>query len=190
MTDDHAPLREATTRLLESADGPPSLEDVLPSVYDELRRMAHAQLARERGGHTLQTTALVHEAYLKLVDGNRVSSRGRAFFFAAAARAMRQVLVDHARRFGSLKRGGGRIAETLDENVGVVDAFAAELLDLHEALDRLADTAPRAARVVECRYFGGLTVPETAEALEVSPRTVKSEWALARAWLFRELGGA
>lgn len=185
-------MRETTTRWLEVAERSPdevapSLETVLPGVYDELKRMAHAQLARERGPHTLQTTALVHEAYLKLVDATRISSRGRAFFFAAAARAMRQVLVDHARRVGAQKRGGGRIAQTLDDNVGRIDAFAAELLDLHDALDRLATHDPRAARVVECRHFGGLTVDETAEALGVSARTVKSDWALARAWLFREL---
>lgn len=188
MPDPPHPLREQTTRLFERADGePPALGEVFDVVYDELRRMARARLAREPEGHTLQPTALVHEAWLKLVDATRVSSRGRAYFFAAAARAMRQVLVDHARRVSSLKRGGGFALETLDEGSGAVTASAIELLELHDALERLATRSPRPAQVVECRYFGGLSVPETAEALGVSPRTVKSDWALARAWLHREL---
>lgn len=183
-------LRARTTRLVEQTRDPSEAVDrLIPPIYDELKRMAHAQLAREGGPRTLQTTALVHEAWLKLVDGSRVGRRGRAYFFGAAARAMRQVLVDHARRAGALKRGGDRVVETLDEGAGRVDAFAAELLDLHRALERLEAIGPRQARVVECRYFGGLSVEETAEALEVSPRTVKSDWAMARAWLYRELGG-
>lgn len=188
MADTPHTRREHTTRLFEQADGDaPALAEMFAVVYDELRGMAQARLAREPDGHTLQPTALVHEAWLKLVDATRVSSRGRAYFFAAAARAMRQVLVDHARRVQSLKRGGGVALETLDEGSGTVTASAIELLDLHDALERLAARSPRPAQVVECRYFGGLSVEETAEALAVSPRTVKSDWALARAWLHREL---
>jgi RNA polymerase sigma factor (TIGR02999 family) len=159
------------------------------AVYAELKRMARRQLAREVPGHTLQTTALVHEAYLRLVDATRVGEKGRAYFFAAASRAMRRILVDHARRHGSEKRGGGRVREPLTPEVARVDAFAGEILDLHRALDRLAHRSPRQARVVECRYFGGMSVEETADALDVSPRTVKSDWAMARAWLLRALEG-
>lgn len=164
------------------------LEELVPVVYDELRAMAHRQLAREQDGHTLQTTALVHEAYLKLVDSSRVSERGRAYFYGAAARAMRQVLVDHARRRNALKRGGDGDREAT-MTTSDADAFAAEVLDLDRALNQLAERSPRQARVVECRYFGGLSVAETAAALGVSPRTVKYDWALARAWLYEVLGG-
>lgn len=191
MNADVALLRARTTTILEdSSPGSPDLDRLMPLVYDQLRRMAHDQLARERAGHPLQTTALVHEAYVKLVDDTRVTRKGRSYFFAAAARAMRQVLVDHARRASALKRGGDRVVESLREDVVGVRTFALELLDLHRALERLADRSPRQARVVECRYFAGLTVRETAEALDVSPRTVKYDWAMARAWLRRELTGS
>ena len=156
-------------------------------MYDELKAMAHRQMAREFGGHTLQTTALVHEAFVKLVDSTQVGKKGRAYFFAAAARAMRQVLIEHARRHSAQKRGGGAAAVSLKSAQIEVDAFAAELLDLDRALESLAQLHPRPARVVECRYFGGLSVEETAEALDLSPRTVKSDWATARAWLYDRL---
>jgi RNA polymerase sigma-70 factor, ECF subfamily len=187
--------RTRTTTLLRSApahgsDGDDAIEELVPLIYDELRAMAHRQLAGEWGRLTLETTELVHEAYLRLVDEVQVTQRGRAYFFAAAARAMRRVLIDRARRRSASKRGSGQSPEslfTLDEAYIAVDAFAAELLDLDEALDRLAAIDPRQARVVECRYFAGLSVEETAEALGVSPRTVKSEWAVARAWLYDAL---
>jgi RNA polymerase sigma factor (TIGR02999 family) len=169
------------------ADGGASLESLVALVYDELKEMAHRQLAREAPGHTFQTTALVHEAYLKLVDGTQVGARGRAYFFAAAARAMRQVLIDHARRRSTSKRGSGAVPIDVDDVQLAVDEFAVELLDLDGALERLAALNPRQARVVECRYFGGLSVEETATALGVSARTVKSDWALARAWLYDAL---
>lgn len=180
--------RRDTTRLIREAgpDGPDPAR-LLPPVYEELKRLAHIQLARERADHTLRTTALVHEAWLKLVDGNQVGARGRAYFFAAAARAMRQVLVDHARRVGATKRGGDAVRVTLNEQVGRVDAYAAEILELDGALRRLGEIAPRQVQVVECRHFAGLSVAETAGTLDVSERTVKSDWAMAKAWLFREL---
>ena len=154
-------------------------------VYDELRQVARRQL--RGGGDTLQATALVHETYMRLAEDQRVSSRGRAYFFGAAARAMRQILVDHARKRARAKRGGGVAPVTLVTGDAGVDALATDLLDLHRALEILEELSPRQARVVECRYFAGLGVEETAEALAVSPRTVKRDWVLARAWLFREL---
>jgi RNA polymerase sigma-70 factor, ECF subfamily len=183
--------RSHTTALLATADSGDGgvLDRLVPLIYDELRAMAHRQLARERGDLTLQTTALVHEAYLKLVDDTKVTRRGRAYFFAAAARAMRQVLVDRARRRNAAKRGGGVEAVRLDGAQVAADDLVAELLDLDRALDQLAALNPRHARVVECRFFAGMSVEETAEALDVSPRTVKYDWALARAWLFDALDG-
>jgi RNA polymerase sigma factor (TIGR02999 family) len=166
----------------------PAVESLVPLLYDRLRELAHRQLAGERPDHTLQTTALVHEAYLRLAGGG-AGERGREYFFAAAARAMRQVLVDHARRRGALRRGGGRTLVTLEHAASEVDAFAAELLDLDRALEALAERSPRLTRVVECRFFGGMSVDDTASALGVSPRTVKHDWALARAWLHEALSG-
>jgi RNA polymerase sigma factor (TIGR02999 family) len=181
--------RDAVTAVLNAAgrEGRDVVDALLPLVYDELRRMAHRHLARERRQRTLSTTGLVHEAYLKLVDQDRVPVKSRAYFFAAAAHAMRQVLVDAARRRGRIKRGGGEAPLNLEDFQVAVDDFAAELRDLDEALERLAAVFPRQARVVECRFFGGLSVEETAEALELAPRTVKRDWSLARAWLYREL---
>lgn len=182
---------ETTALLLESVDGDANAVDRLfPIVYEELRGIARRQLIGERADHTLQTTALVHEAYVRLVDDDQVSRRGRAYFFASAARAMRQILVDHARRRGAAKRGGGVQPATLLEDRGGADAFAEELIDLDQALDRLAELDPRHARLVECRYFGGMTVEETAIALGVSPRTVRYDWALAKAWLYKFLKAA
>ncbi|MGH7563516.1 MAG: sigma-70 family RNA polymerase sigma factor [Gemmatimonadota bacterium] len=182
-------LRSETTALLVEAVGGDAgtVDRLFPIVYEELRGIARRQLARERPDHTLQTTALVHEAYVRLVDDDRVSRRGRAYFFASAARAMRQILVDHARRRGAAKRGGGVKPITLGNERTGVDAFAEELIDLDQALERLAELDPRHARVVECRYFGGMTVEETAAALDVSPRTVRYDWALAKAWLHQAL---
>jgi RNA polymerase sigma-70 factor, ECF subfamily len=159
----------------------------VPLVFDELHEMAHWQLAREHRNVTLQTTALVHEAYLRLVDDAHVTGRGRAYFFAAAARAMRQVLVDAARRRKAAKRGGGAPLTTLADEGERVDAYADELLDLDRALEDLGRRNPRHMQVVECRFFGGMSVEETAAALDVSPRTIKADWALARAWLYRVL---
>jgi RNA polymerase sigma factor (TIGR02999 family) len=167
---------------------------LLRAVYAELHRLAHAQRRRERPDHTLNTTALVHEAYLKLLGPAHRTFDNRAHFFAAAARAMRQVLVDHARARSRDKRGGGEApvplsalpAEPADPGF-LTDERAAEILDLDAALDRLAHLDTRQARIVECRYFGGLSVEETAEALGCSEVTVKREWRSARAWLYAAL---
>ena len=185
-------IRSDTTALLvavEADDGTDRLDRLLPVIYDELRLLAHRQLAREQAGHTLHTTALVHEAYLRLVDHTRVTARGRAYFFGAAAQAMRRVLIEHARKRKAVKRGGGEPAMRLDEDQISVDAFATHLIDLDEALDRLAQLSPRQARIVECRFFGGLKTDEIATAIGVSPRTVRNDWTLARAWLYRSLYG-
>jgi RNA polymerase sigma factor (TIGR02999 family) len=195
---DQDPVRERTTALvLGGGESAASSEALFALVYDELHLMAHRQLAREPAGHTLRTTALVHEAYLRLVDDARVGSKGRAYFFGAVARAMRQVLVDHARRRSASKRGGGlgpmeladgTLAAAEAANSGVaVDALAEELIDLDRALEQLGNVDPRRARVVECRFFAGLDVAETAAVLGVSERTVKADWAFARAWLRRTL---
>lgn len=183
-----------TTSLLEAFErgGSDSWERLVPIVYEELRGMAHRELAREVRGESLQTTALVHEAYLRLVDDARVTSKGKAYFFAAAARAMRQVLVDQARRRGTRKRGGDQAAVSLSDAIAAADAlddFACDMVELDDALDELAALNPRHARVVECRFFAGMSVEETAQALEVSERTVKYDWTLARAWLYRHLRG-
>jgi RNA polymerase sigma factor (TIGR02999 family) len=190
MVDTHS-VRLETTALLESAgEGDAStLDRLVPLVYEELRRMAHRQLARESALSSMGTTALVHEAYLRLVDSSRVTSFGRGYFFAAAARVMRQILVDHARRRKAEKRGGGVECETLDEESAAVDAYAEEILDLDDALRRLGERSSRQVTVVECRFFAGMTVEETADVLAVSSRTVESDWAMARAWLFDTLSG-
>ncbi len=188
--------RARTTTLLHTAvtgdaAAAESLDALVPLIYDDLRALAHRQLSREREDITLQTTELVHEAFLRLVDETQVTRRGRAYFFAAAAQSMRRVLVDHARRRSAAKRGSAIGVSDwlrLDAAGIAVDAFSAELLDLDAALGHLAVIEPRQARVVECRYFGGLSVEETADVLGVSERTVKSEWAVARAWLYNWLG--
>jgi RNA polymerase sigma factor (TIGR02999 family) len=186
------PLRDTVTSLLtdDGTDDGEVVNRLVPAVYEELRVMAHAFLDRERPDHTLDTTALVHEAYLKLVDEAQVAQRGRLYFFAAAARAMRQVLIDYARRRGRGNRGGGWARVSLESPEIAVDALAAELVELDEALTRMAGEFPRCARVVECRFFGGLSVEETAAALGVSTRSVKRDWALARAWLYRDMGAS
>jgi RNA polymerase sigma factor (TIGR02999 family) len=183
-----------------SLPAPAPADDAFPLVYAELRRLAHRQLRREAGGHTLNTTALVHEAYLRLADQREARWRDRAHFLALAATAMRRILVDHARRHRAAKRGGGARAVRLDEADALAgDAFAAAalaaegrdelLVALDEALARLAALDARQARVVECRFFGGLTEQETAAALDIGLRTAKRDWAKARGWLYRELHG-
>jgi RNA polymerase sigma factor (TIGR02999 family) len=162
------------------------MERLFPLVYDSLRRIAHRALQVERSDHTLGTTGLVHEAYLKLVDQTRIQYRDRAHFFAIAARAMRQILVDYARHHRARKRGGGRAAN-LDEGEVALDQRAEILLALDEALDRLASLDPRLGQVVECRFFGGLSEEETAEVVGVTTRTVRRDWTKAKGWLREQL---
>jgi RNA polymerase sigma factor (TIGR02999 family) len=164
-----------------------ALDLVLPLVYQELRRVAHRELGA-RPSDTLSPTALVHEVYLKLAAARRIDWQNRAHFLGVAAIAMRQVLVDRARRYRAEKRGGSRRRVTLDEGIGVVDDQAESLLELDEALTNLAALDERLARVVECRFFGGMTERETAEALGVTERTVQRDWVKARGLLYRALG--
>lgn len=164
-----------------------AMDRVIPLVYEELNGVARRQLAQEHLGHTLNTGALVHEAYLKLVRLNRIQWQDRGHFFALSARVMRRILLNHAESRRTAKRGGGKGTVPLSDVVpGVEDRFH-RYQALNEALDELERRNPRQARVVECRFFAGLTVEETAEALEISRATVKRDWALARAWLNREL---
>jgi RNA polymerase sigma factor (TIGR02999 family) len=182
---------EVTQLLLDWRDGDASaLEQLLPLVYDELRRLARQCLRRERAGHTMQTTTLVHEAYLRLIDARRVAWHDRAHFFAIAAQLMRRVLVDEARRRHFQKRGGKLIRLSLTEAMPISPERDAELVALDEALDRLAALAPRKCRVVELRFFGGLSIEQTAAALNVSTDIVKREWRTAKLWLLHELSSA
>ena len=189
MTDQDPATTEITALLHAHAAGDAAaLEQLLPRVYGELRRIARIRLRRERSSHTLAATDLVHEAYLKLLPVERVDWRSRAHFFAIASRAMRNVLVDHAVRRGAAKRGAGAPVLALDDG----DAAAAEqplddLIALSQALERLEQLDARQARVVECRFFGGLSLDETAAALNTSAATVSRDWTFARAWLHHEL---
>ena len=179
---------DVTRLLLRLTEGEPAaLEDLLPLVYAELRRLAASYLRRERAGHTLQPTALVHEAYIRLVDQTQVRWQNRAHFFGVAAQMMRRILVDHARHQQAEKRGGEFQKISLDENIDVSGERASELIVLDEALDRLAALDPQKARVVEMRFFGGLSVEETAEVMGVSAPTVKRQWRMAKAWLYGQV---
>ena len=181
------------TRLLQdwSVGNREALDRLLPLVYAELRRLAHSYLKHERPDHTLQTTALVHEAYLKLVDQHSVNWQDRAHFFAIAAQAMRRILLDNARRRTAAKRGNGEPKLSLDEAVTVSGETANEsLIALDTALQELEKIDVEQSRVVELRYFGGLTIAETAEVMKTSPATVKREWTMARAWLYKTITGA
>lgn len=164
-----------------------ALGELMPLVYDELRKVAARHLRRMRPGQTLQTTALVNEAYLRLIDSSRVRWQNRAHFFAVSAQLMRRILVDFARQRQNLKRGGGAQQVSLDEGMVIAPERGADLIALDDALNRLASLNARQAQVVELRYFGGLSEEETAEALGVSLRTVQRDWNLARLWLYREL---
>ena len=179
--------KDAVSEILANP-GKDAVARLAPLIYNELRNMARMQLARESPGHTLNTTALAHEVYLKLAGASDVSRRGRSYFFGAVARNMRQILIDHARKRRRDKRGGDRqrVTRETGHDAGVV---VDDLVELDEALENLAAVAPRQAQVVEYRYFGGMSIEETAELVGVSPRTVKNDWAFARSWLFRSLKG-
>jgi RNA polymerase sigma-70 factor, ECF subfamily len=179
------------TELLQawSAGEQGALDRLMPLVYQELHRLAERYMAQERPGHTLQTTALVNEAYLRLVDRGKVSFQNRAHFFAVSAQLMRRILVEFARRHGSVKRGGEVQRVSLEESLVIYGERGADLVALDDALRALAAIDARRGRVVELRFFGGLTVEEAAEVLKVSPETVMHDWKLAKVWLLREMSG-
>ena len=179
---------EVTQLLLAWSEGDKqALDRLVPLVYHELRRLAQSYMRKERANQTLQTTALIHEAYVRLIDANQVKWQNRAHFFGVASRAMRQILVDHARRHGALKRGGRAQVLALEEGLVPAEERAQALLAVDEALTRLAAHDSGLAQVVECRFFAGLTEEETAEATGASLRTVQRQWRRAKAWLYQEL---
>ena len=181
--------KHATELLIALSNGNrDALNELMPLVYGELREIARRKLRHERQGHTLDTTGLVHEAYLKLIQLDRVQWQSRAHFLAIAAQAMRNILVSHARSRKRIKRGGGAPHEPLDDVPDLPAEEADRILALDGALERLAAVNPRHARIVEYRFFGGLTIEETAAVLEISPATTKRDWSVLRLWLGRELG--
>ena len=182
------PEPDVTALLLEVANGNQAAQEKLvPLVYDQLKRLARRYMRRERAGHTLQTTALVHEAYLKLVGQHSPHWQDRAQFYGTAAELMRRILIDHARRHLREKRGGTQVILPLEEGLAFTPEHSEDLLKLDEALDRLSKLDPRQSRIVELRFFGGLSVEETSRFLNVSPITVKRDWAVAKVWLYGEL---
>ena len=182
------PTHEVTRLLLDWSKGDKTaLDKLMPLIYEELRRLAHRYMNRERAGHTMQTTALVNEAYVRLVNRKNVHWQDRAHFFAIAAELMRTILVDHARSHASTKRGGGARKLALDEALVVSQERAADVVALDDALRALALIDPKQSRIVELRFFGGLTIEETAEVLDLSAATIKREWSTAKAWLYHEL---
>jgi len=187
---DYTQLQLVTEHASEDSSALPPLDALVPRIFEELRELARRQLSHEHDRFTLQTTDLVHEAYLRLANDKRVTTHGRAYFYAAASRAMRQVLIDAARGRLATKRGAGARPISLDDQTAAVDAYGDELIELDLALIELEKKYPRHARVVECRFFGGMTVEDVAKSLDISPRTVKSDWAFARAWLYEFLHGA
>lgn len=183
-----ASTHQVTQLLIDWSNGDQSAFDrLMPLIDEELRRLAHRYMSRERAGHTLQTTALVNEAFLRLVNRKNLQWQNRAHFFGLAAQVMRTILVDHARSHASAKRGGGARNLELDEAMVISQQKASEVIALDEALKRLALIDPRQSRIVELRFFGGLTVEEAAEVLHLSPVTIKREWSTAKAWLYHEL---
>lgn len=182
------PPNEITEQLIAWSNGDAAaLDKLIPVVYQELRRMADQYLRREDLSHSLQPTALVHEAYLRLIDQTKVEWQNRAHFFGVAAQMMRRILIDHAKTKHRLKRGGTAIKVSLDENVNISQERATELIALDDALQELAQMDERKSRIVELRYFGGLSVDETAQVLGVSDKTVMRDWNLAKAWLYQQL---
>jgi len=191
MRNTSSPPHEITQLLAEWSEGnQAALDQLYPLVYNELRRLAHGYLRRERKGHTLQTTALINEAYLRLVDQKHVHWANRSHFFGISAQIMRRILIDHARRYDYAKRGGGAQRISLDEAAIVAKQRGRTLLMLDEALKSLAKIDPRRSQVVELRYFGGLNNEEIAGVLKISENTVTRDWNMARAWLYQELSGS
>jgi RNA polymerase sigma-70 factor (ECF subfamily) len=191
MKDPARSPHEITQLLAEWSDGnQTALDKLYPLVYDELHKMANRYMKRERKDHTLQTTALINEAYVRMVDQKNVHWENRAHFFAISAQIMRRILIDHARRHHYAKRGGGALKVSLDETAMVASDPAPDMLLLDEALNRLAEMDPRRGQVVELRYFGGLNNEEIAEVLKISENTVTRDWNMARAWLYQELSGS
>ena len=186
-----AAIPQEITQLLTRWSGgdKAALDELIPLVYPELRRLARMYMGRENSAHTLQTSALINEAYLRLVNQQDVEWQNRAHFFAVAAQVMRHILVDHARKYRYSKRGGGAEHVPLDELAVVCDERAAELIALDDALNRLAIMDPRKSQIIELRFFGGLTVEETAEVMKLAPITIMREWRAAKAWLGRETLG-
>ena len=184
-----APPRQQVTQILIDWSGgtADAAERLMPLVYDELRRLARGYLQRERGDHTLQATGLVHEAYLRLVDQKTTTWKNRAHFFGVAAQLMRRILVDHARRHRSEKRGGDRTRVEFDEALMPSAPRSLDVIALDDALQDLAKLNPQHSQVVELRFFGGMSLEEVAEVLDISPRTVQREWRMARAWLRRQI---
>lgn len=184
------PEPEGVTRMLLNwgQGDQAALERLIPLVYDELRRLAHRYMQRERAGHTLQTTALVNEAYLRLVDQRKANFKNRAHFFAICANIMRRILVDYARSRRYRKREGEARKVSLEEAAALSSERAAEVLAVDEALGKLASIDPRKSQIIELRFFGGLTIEETAEVIGASHATIEREWNMARAWLYREIG--
>jgi RNA polymerase sigma factor (TIGR02999 family) len=188
MTTPSASPQVVTQLLIDWSRGDQAaLDSLMPLVYEELRRLAHCYMRRERVGHTLQTAALINEAYLRLVEQQHVQWHNRAHFFAISAKLMRRILVDHARSHTRVKRGGGVLKMSLDEAVVPSQKRAAELVALDDALQSLATVDLRKSQVVELRFFGGLSVEETSEVLKVTPMTVTRDWKTAKAWLHREM---
>jgi RNA polymerase sigma-70 factor, ECF subfamily len=180
--------QDVTQLLVELTNGNKEAgSKLIPLVYDELHRLARRQMRRERGDHTLQATALVNEAYLKLVEHRPLQWQNRAHFFAVASKIMRRILIDHARSHLRQKRGGGQTTFALDEGLVFSPEQSMELVQLDQSLDRLAQLDQRQSKIVEMRFFAGLTVEETAEVLQISPKTVKREWSIAKAWLHGDL---
>jgi RNA polymerase sigma factor (TIGR02999 family) len=189
MTLPSSPPHEVTQLLVAWSNGDKTARDqLMPLVHTELCRLAHHYMSRERPGHTLQTTALVNEAYLRLVDQDKMRWENRAHFFGIAARLMREILVDHARSRQAAKRGGAQVRLSLSEVDHIASRPDVNLIALDEALSRLEAIDPQKSRIIELRYFGGLAIEETAEVIGISPATVKRDWSMARAWLRSEIG--
>lgn len=186
----HRPQGEVTRLLAQCTEGDEAaLDRLIPLVYDDLRGIAHRRLRSERADHTLNTTAVVHEAYVRLVNQATATWRDRAHFFAVAAGVIRRLLIDYARARNAEKRGGGGVHVQLRDDLAGEDPTVVEVLAIDEALSRLARHDPRLEKIVECRFFGGMTMPDTAEALGISQRTAERDWTRAKAYLFQALGG-